>query len=202
MLPEPKIAAGICRLQHETSPSSTVTYKKILKVSYSANPNYHNKINFILHSFTLVELLVVAIIALLVAILLPALSAAREQARMAVCKSDMRQIGIATIEYSSQNNDYLPVFGIYKSPSRRYASFDPLAGVDGSGSGASDNWQDKQLWMGSDVFTTPLSCLKQDGNLSSPTQYVQACPTSSAKILISYGYNYANLGSSSRPEGE
>ncbi len=60
-------------------------------------------------SFTLIELLVVvAIIAVLVAILLPALASARELARRIVCKSNMRQIGIAAMMYGNDFNDTLP----------------------------------------------------------------------------------------------
>ncbi len=45
--------------------------------------------------FTLIELLVViAIIALLMAILMPALQKAREQAEDAICRNNMRQIGL------------------------------------------------------------------------------------------------------------
>ena len=59
--------------------------------------------------FTLVELLVViGIIALLIAILLPALSKARNQAMALVCQSRMRQLGTAAMLYANSNHGYLP----------------------------------------------------------------------------------------------
>ncbi len=55
--------------------------------------------------FTLIELLVViAIIAVLVALLLPGLVAARESARMIVCGANLRQFGLAHLQYVADNN--------------------------------------------------------------------------------------------------
>lgn len=59
--------------------------------------------------FTLIEMLVViSIILLLMGILLPALSKAREHGRNTVCTSNLRQWGIAVLAYCDNNNDFLP----------------------------------------------------------------------------------------------
>jgi prepilin-type N-terminal cleavage/methylation domain-containing protein/prepilin-type processing-associated H-X9-DG protein len=60
--------------------------------------------------FTLIELLVViSIIALLVAILLPALGSARKAAQLTACASNVRQIGLALSMYAMDNNRHMPV---------------------------------------------------------------------------------------------
>jgi len=60
-------------------------------------------------AFTLIELLVViAIIAVLAALLLPALERARESARQAVCASNMHQLYVAVVHYAEDHDDRLP----------------------------------------------------------------------------------------------
>jgi prepilin-type N-terminal cleavage/methylation domain-containing protein/prepilin-type processing-associated H-X9-DG protein len=64
------------------------------------------------HAFTLIELLVViAIIALLVSILLPSLSMAKELARDIVCRSHLKHIATCHAMYAESNNEY--VAGVY-----------------------------------------------------------------------------------------
>ena len=61
------------------------------------------------NAFTLIELLVViSIIALLLAILMPALSTAKERARSIACRANLRTAGLYLALYASVNNDQLP----------------------------------------------------------------------------------------------
>lgn len=63
--------------------------------------------------FTLVELLVViAIIAILVSILMPALSRMRDVARMTVCKTNLKALGFGTLQYADDHENAIPCWGI------------------------------------------------------------------------------------------
>ena len=64
------------------------------------------------YRFTLIELLVVvAIIAILAAILLPALQSARARGQSAACQNNLKQIGYAFMQYANDNKEWGPLIG-------------------------------------------------------------------------------------------
>ncbi|MEM6551363.1 MAG: prepilin-type N-terminal cleavage/methylation domain-containing protein [Planctomycetota bacterium] len=76
------------------------------------------------HGFTLIELLVViSIIALLIAILLPSLGAARAAARQSVCAGNMRQLGTAHYGYATDNDNFFS-YGYWQVASGGHRAWD------------------------------------------------------------------------------
>ena len=157
-------------------------------------------------AFTLIELLVVvAIIGLLVSILLPALSAARQQARASMCLAQLSVLGQGLTIYVGDNRDVLPpgrlpkitdcdayavIYGLHK--------YRPtfLAMMSGA--------------VGAPPFDDPKSCrtdVDRYGELGDQQNYsyrVYVCPTVADwtdERNGSYGYNYQFLGNSRLLDG-
>ncbi|MBE6357182.1 MAG: prepilin-type N-terminal cleavage/methylation domain-containing protein, partial [Lentisphaerae bacterium] len=130
--------------------------------------------------FTLIELLVViAIIAILAAILLPALNSARERGRGVSCLSNARQVGQIFLYYAEDNHNYLP-------------SKDALSGGFTPGGEAVDakNWLD-----------AVVSFYLSHQNASKEPAEVLRCPNEEALIDITtnYGLNWRIATKDYRP---
>lgn len=82
---------------------------------------------------SLVEvMIVIAVVALLLAILLPSLHGARENARRLMCKSNLRQWGTAVQYYREDYDDYIPTEGTYlnvNKPGTWFNELPPLLGL-------------------------------------------------------------------------
>jgi prepilin-type N-terminal cleavage/methylation domain-containing protein/prepilin-type processing-associated H-X9-DG protein len=126
-------------------------------------------------AFTLIELLVVvAIMAVLISLLLPALQTARESAREVYCLSNLRQMLIATNLYQANSNSQFPVAYTYDADRNEYA-WDFFTFDDGRPSQPGWLWQGKMI----DKIQECPSC---------------RVPTTWGRPYTGYNYNTSYLG--------
>ncbi len=132
-------------------------------------------------AFTLVELLVViSIISLLMAVLMPALAKARNQGKRIYCLSNLRQLGIAAVNYAVANDDYYPVAHYWQGNEAEFYLH---------------NWDFTQVWSGSDSKVIPGLLWQGD-----TIEKVQQCPSykgssnTAADPFTGYNYNTSYLG--------
>jgi len=124
--------------------------------------------------FTLIELLVViAIIAILAAMLLPALASAKERAKRTACGNNLKQIGLAILTYASDNEDTLPPLKWNGNNNDQYPyemmRFDPFPVVanpptyetDGGPYNLGSLWSSRLL-LGGEIFYCPSRESKAD----------------------------------------
>ena len=113
------------------------------------------------HAFTLVELLVViAIIGILIGMLLPAVQAVREAARRTACSNNMRQIGLAALNYESSYQEF--PFGIREDAMINGNPYDP-EGVTGTSLNGQWAWSAFLLpYVEQDAIHTRLNITGRD----------------------------------------
>ena len=124
--------------------------------------------------FTIVELLVViAIVGILVALLLPAIQMAREAARRTKCANNLRQLGVASLNYES-TNEVLPPGQIYPQGLMWSAYLLPYL---------EQNATFERLDLESPFFSAGTVNMEEAGRLLPVFQ----CPTQSVRSIL-YGY--------------
>jgi len=171
--------------------------------------NYQSRVRT-RHAFTLIELLVViVIISILAAILFPAFATAREKGRQAVCESNLKQIGIAFMQYRQDYDELLP--GNYNLKNTITGGWRPWAS-----SGAWPPSDPRSGWAmlsldpyvkGNAIWSCPSVMGRLSGAFGSPTpdetqvdQAISSAPTSPVARYWLWRFDRPTLATAANPD--
>jgi prepilin-type N-terminal cleavage/methylation domain-containing protein len=155
------------------------------------------------YGFTLIELLVViSIIALLLSILLPSLSKAREMAKRIYCSANGRSIGLAYTSFAMDNDDWLPMFN--GSRIKEYDSSYPQTGPWYVDIAPYMDYSEREY---QDFFDAPMMDFVGGGLANRPPPDAPeslSCPSipareSNGAVAMGYGWNHNYGGYHYRP---
>lgn len=171
------------------------------------------------HGFTLVELLVViTIIGILIALLLPAVQAAREAARRSQCANNVKQLALAVLNYENTNTAFPPGGSYGKNGSTKYGaswmihilpfceqdnvyqSMDVLGAYGSYGCYAPGNTRNQQALQNREFafLKCPSTPLPING-ASFPTEYQVGDPTGYGNNQAYQGSNYTGISGGGLP---
>ncbi len=169
--------------------------------------------------FTLIELLVVvSIIAVLAALLLPAIGLVRSQAKTAACSSSLRQLGMACLTYPTDNDGLLPDIAVIATGQTTIRWAELITDyVDGSLSGGTvdltkrsvitgcPEWKATQVWVvgygmnyNPDKPARPSACSRWDYRVATPDPDVvhfsiSAISYKSSRLLLVDSTDYMDI---------